>query len=293
MQYLFFKYTIFWDGEMKKQKNMLIVELWSIVTPVLLYYFMNNLLVFLLMYICQIMLSESLRQDVIQNAVIISAGIKALAMITSAGAVYLHYHYLVLGNVNKGSDNVLLKENLLDKKKIFTTAAKIKTILLGIMGGLTLNIWFHLLGVIQSDESYHQVAEAQFALPVIMGIVVYGVIAPLAEEGIFRGIVYVKLRELYDLKIALIGSAVLFGAFHGNMVQGVYGTMMGIVAAWLYEKYKSLVAPILFHGGGNVAVYLIVSVPSWNQAVFSLVGGIGSFIACIFIFISMGIYQRK
>ena len=278
---------------MKKQKNMLIVELWSIVTPILLYYLMNNLLVFLLMYICQIMLPESLRQDVMQNPVIISAGIKALGMIISAGVVYLHYHYIVLENVKKGIDNTLSKEKFLDKKKIFTTAAKIKTILLGMTGGLTLNIWFYLLGVMQGDESYQQVAENQFALPIIMGIVVYGVIAPLAEEGIFRGIVYVKLKELYNFQIAIIASAVLFGAFHGNMVQGVYGTIMGIGAAWLYEKYKSLVAPILFHGAANVAVYLIVSVPSWNQAVFSLVGGMGSCILCICILLSMGIYQRK
>ena len=58
--------------------------------------------------------------------------------------------------------------------------------------------------------------------------------------------------------MAVIGSALLFGAIHGNLVQMLYGTIMGIIMAILYEKYGKLLAPILFHGAANIAIYVCV-----------------------------------
>ena len=55
-----------------------------------------------------------------------------------------------------------------------------------------------------------------------------------------------------NIKIAAILSAVLFGVYHGNWVQAPYAIIIGLLAVFLYERYKSVVAPILFHMSANL-----------------------------------------
>lgn len=52
-------------------------------------------------------------------------------------------------------------------------------------------------------------------------------------------------------------SALIFGGLHGNWVQAVYGTLMGILLAWVYEKYAGFLAPVLVHMVANLGVYSI------------------------------------
>ena len=42
-------------------------------------------------------------------------------------------------------------------------------------------------------------------------------------------------------------SALMFGLYHGNLVQAIYGFVLGYLAVYIYEKYGSLKASILFH----------------------------------------------
>lgn len=39
----------------------------------------------------------------------------------------------------------------------------------------------------------------------------------------------------------------MFGLYHGNLVQAIYGFVLGYLAVYIYEKYGSLKASILFH----------------------------------------------
>ena len=41
------------------------------------------------------------------------------------------------------------------------------------------------------------------------------------------------------------------------MVQAVYGTLLGLLIAYVYEKYSSFAAPVLFLGVANVSIYAI------------------------------------
>ncbi len=81
--------------------------------------------------------------------------------------------------------------------------------------------------------------------------------APLLEELLMRGIVYGRLKEITkNVKAALLGSALLFGLFHGNLVQGIYAFFLGILFAWLLEQYHTLWAPVFAHAGANAASLL-------------------------------------
>ena len=56
---------------------------------------------------------------------------------------------------------------------------------------------------------------------------------------------------------AIVISALLFGLYHGNLSQGIYGFFMGIVLAGAMEQYKTVTAPLLIHVGVNAAALLL------------------------------------
>ena len=89
----------------------------------------------------------------------------------------------------------------------------------------------------------------------LIGLVLYGVISPIAEEAIFRGLIYNRMKRCFGWIPALIFSSLLFGAYHGNVVQAVYGMLLGLMIAYSYELYGNFAAPVLFHAIANISVY--------------------------------------
>ena len=120
---------------------------------------------------------------------------------------------------------------------------------------LGLNLLLELFKVAQSSESYRIVRENQFSAGLFLGLVSYGLISPIAEELIFRGVVYGCFRQMMDRRIAAVFSALLFGLYHGNMVQGIYAALMGCLMAYAYEYFGSFRAPLAIHIAANVMAY--------------------------------------
>ena len=49
----------------------------------------------------------------------------------------------------------------------------------------------------------------------------------------------------------------LFGLYHGSVVQGVYAFFLGLGAAWLLQRFGTLLAPWLFHMAANLISVLL------------------------------------
>ncbi|MBU9738693.1 aldose epimerase family protein [Diplocloster agilis] len=81
--------------------------------------------------------------------------------------------------------------------------------------------------------------------------------APLAEELLFRGIVYSRLREWTGPFYGILCSAFIFGLLHGNVLQFVYAFLLGLIFAYLYEVYGSLKAPAAAHCVANLFSVLL------------------------------------
>ena len=122
---------------------------------------------------------------------------------------------------------------------------------------LSLNIFFYQTGFTGSSQSYDKVYELQYGVQFAIGLLLYGIISPLAEEAIFRGLIYNRMKRCFGCGIALVFSAVLFGAYHGNLVQAVYGSILGLLIAYFYELFQNFTAPVLFHGIANISVYVV------------------------------------
>lgn len=79
-------------------------------------------------------------------------------------------------------------------------------------------------------------------------VILYSVfLAPISEELIFRGVTYRIARRAFPFWIANFIQALLFGAFHMNMMQGCYTFMLGLVLGYICEKGGSIYHVIFFH----------------------------------------------
>ena len=81
--------------------------------------------------------------------------------------------------------------------------------------------------------------------------------ASLLEELLMRGILYGRFREiLKNPRTAMAASALVFGLYHGNVVQGLYAFVMGLFFVQIYETEHSLLPAVLAHMAANSASVL-------------------------------------
>jgi len=82
-------------------------------------------------------------------------------------------------------------------------------------------------------------------------------LTPLAEELLFRGVLYQALRRTMPVGSAVVLSALIFAAMHLSVVLFIPFVLMGAVLALVYERSGSLVPTILLHACNNAIVLLI------------------------------------
>ena len=87
------------------------------------------------------------------------------------------------------------------------------------------------------------------------------VIAPVAEEFVFRGMLYPFVKQLGRPRAALFGVSALFAAIHFDAGTFVPLFAFALVLTWLYEMTDCLLAPIaahsLFNGANLAALYFL------------------------------------
>jgi membrane protease YdiL (CAAX protease family) len=83
-------------------------------------------------------------------------------------------------------------------------------------------------------------------------------LAPVIEELMFRGILYRWIRDRGRPRLALWGSALLFGLIHFNLLALVPLTLFGALLAWLYQRSGNLVLPIFTHAFFNLINLLAI-----------------------------------
>jgi membrane protease YdiL (CAAX protease family) len=91
----------------------------------------------------------------------------------------------------------------------------------------------------------------------LLQIIVIGILAPVIEEIIFRGLVFDQLRKNIPLSLALIIQALLFGIAHLNLIQGLYAFLLGLLMGIALIRSRSLILPVAIHLGMNLSGVII------------------------------------
>ena len=109
------------------------------------------------------------------------------------------------------------------------------------------------------------------------GYVAIGILAPLAEEIVFRGAILRTLLGMMSKKnhwVAIMVSAAIFGAVHGNAAQFVDALLMGLFLGWMYYRTQSLIPGILMHWVNNTMAYILTNImPQSNGKLIDLFHG--------------------
>ncbi len=91
------------------------------------------------------------------------------------------------------------------------------------------------------------------------------ILAPLAEEMIFRGLLYRLLKTRINIIWAMILSSVLFSMIHFSLLALLPLTLLAMLLCFIYEKFGDLRLCILVHSFFNLFnVVLLILVSSYG-----------------------------
>lgn len=99
-------------------------------------------------------------------------------------------------------------------------------------------------------------------------IVATGIMGPIAEEITFRHFILQPNRRVSE-KYAIIVSAISFGIMHGNIIQGTYTFVLGLLFAREDIKENNLLPSIIMHITINTSSVLISS--NWSNELAGLI----------------------
>lgn len=157
-----------------------------------------------------------------------------------------------------------------------------KLLILLMLFGLLSQLYTSAAGVTQDDNERLQNSPfGEGVLADLLLLVLFVVTAPLAEELLFRGVIYRALRDgLWGARALRIGlsaviSGVIFGLMHLSGGQDAFIPVLvlfGVILALAYEWTGSLYAPILLHAGNNTLAVATTAEPSadWFPIAFAL-----------------------
>ena len=97
----------------------------------------------------------------------------------------------------------------------------------------------------------------------ILYVVAIAVTPAFAEEFAFRGILMGSLRK-YGNSFAIIVSAVMFGAMHGNIIQIPFAFILGLIFAYIDCKANSIIPSIIIHFINNLYSVIMDILQSQN-----------------------------
>lgn len=171
---------------------------------------------------------------------------------------------IAVSDVRKDGDNVFPEQIFADgtvaaspEIKKTTWKSYLGLISLSAIIALVITLLLNLTGLVGSDAGYAVVWQRQFLSNRGIQVAVYGLLTPLAEELIFRGVIQNRLIRLVGERNGIIITALLFAVYHFNLVQGIYAFIMGIIFGFYYRRYRKITIPYAMHAAANIVSLFI------------------------------------
>lgn len=112
-------------------------------------------------------------------------------------------------------------------------------------------------------KSYYELVDSSFMVKgdylLLLSITI---LAPIGEELLFRGVLLKGSTDFLHLNkttsVCLTG--ILFGLYHGNVVQICYAIPMGILLGYLAVNFRSIIPGIVLHMSVNTSAYFLPTI---------------------------------
>lgn len=132
-------------------------------------------------------------------------------------------------------------------------------ILLGIILSLIYNVFAYYLNFLLKTSLFDNNNN------LIITLISTGLIGPIIEELMFRGIIYNELKNKYKNMKAILITTIFFAVIHFNIIQVLYALAIGFILIFVYEKYKNIKAPIILHMASNITTTLFLPILIQNN----------------------------
>ncbi|MGN6712846.1 lysostaphin resistance A-like protein [Anaerocolumna jejuensis] len=155
--------------------------------------------------------------------------------------------------------NIKRKE-VLDRKPSSLSAKNVVIIIaLGMCLQIGLSIMLTLISSLQPGwfEKYGDLMDKLGMGNSLASFLYVGIIGPIAEELIFRGVTFHKARKVLPFFAANILQALLFGIYHMNIIQGLYAFAIGLCFGLVRYVFHTLAASIALHMSVNLSGILL------------------------------------
>ncbi len=145
------------------------------------------------------------------------------------------------------------------KRKGFSVSGLLGAVAFGIsiqcLCSYALNLLLPLFPKVQKD--YMALMDSMGTGQGFFPLIYMGILAPVAEELIFRGLILGYEKRELPFWCANFIQAFFFGVYHQNVVQFVYAFFIGILLGCLRHRQQSLKTVMLIHGIINITGNLL------------------------------------
>ena len=181
---------------MKQTKGF---QIWQIIYPVGLYYVVSSLCYFALEILLGSADETYMLRQLVGDAVTIPVILK---------------FYMADQNI---------RDTVYGKKKFRFSSEQAINIAVTVVSvaalGIAVNNIIAMTSLIQASEGFQTANQAFFAGAAVYEFLGSCFLIPIAEELLFRGVVYQRLKLMLGVAPAIICSALIFGLVHANLVQ--------------------------------------------------------------------------
>ena len=176
---------------------------------------------------------------------------------------------------------LMFREKLEPEVRLSKPQSTLFTIIISFGVGGVSTIWLELFEYISRHfqslndqvQNFSTLYDDMEQSPYIWTLLAIAIVGPIVEEIMFRGLIYRSLEKAIETPwIPIVISGVMFGAWHGSFIQGVYTAILGMILAYYYKKTRSLFLVIMVHIINN---FLSTLPPAWDTDFnYSLILGI-------------------
>ena len=110
-----------------------------------------------------------------------------------------------------------------------------------------------------STDVYTKLLGHSTGVTLLLNLLLAGVLAPLIEETLFRGLIFGSLRKYCGKWTAAVISAAIFSGLHFQLYGFIPRFILGIALVYLFDKYKSLYPSMALHSLNNIIATLLAA----------------------------------
>lgn len=170
---------------------------------------------------------------------------------------------------------LIFQKNYQKFKNNYMNKINISGIIILVLFGVSISIIYNLivyyLNLSYNFTTLYDVSSTNLLIQIICS----GILGPILEEYLFRGIVYNNLKTFNKTKTSIIITTIIFSIVHTNIINSIYAFLIGFIFIYAYEKYKNINACIIIHMAANTSIifmlYIIIKNILWLNIIIFII----------------------